>query len=135
MEDKTTATEGDWDFSKERVYLQGMISVRFNFFLAMYTIMIAGSANIQSRWVLVAVLAIGAAISIGISVTLFHAQRKLGVVLAELRKDPKHPLTITDARCPGQGVGKLIGFWIPAFCCATLIAGLALALIGVIPAH
>lgn len=52
-------TKENWDLSQERAFVENLLSQRFNFFLIMFSLVIAGAVNANTKFELVAILSIG----------------------------------------------------------------------------
>ena len=127
--DKTSPV---WDMSQERAFIETLLNQRFNFFLVVFSLAVAGVINSKGNLQLSLVLSIGAAITALLASTLARSQEKLGLILADLRTDPSHPVSIIDSRArKGGSRMRIVGIWIPRLCSGTLIVGAALAWLGV----
>ncbi len=120
-----------WDMSQERVFIEQLLNQRFNFFLVIFSLVIAGCFNAKSQPHLLTILIIGAIGTTLLASALARSQEKLDIILEDLSRDPSHPATIINSRSNARGSRRrLIGIWIPRLCCLTLITGALLASVG-----
>jgi len=130
MRDKTSPV---WDMSQERVFIENLLNQRFNFFLVVFSVVLAGSINSKAQLQMQIILSIGAIITCLLSTVLGRSQEKLDLVLADLFSDPSHPAAIINKRAKEGGRRRrLVGKWIPRLCCAILIIGAVLAWFNVL---
>jgi hypothetical protein len=123
-----------WDMSQERVFIENLLSQRFSFFLVVFSIVMAGAINSKVQLHLQVVLTLGAVVTTLFAAVLGRSQEKLDLILADLFSDPSHPAAIIDRRAKkGGSRRRLLGVWIPRFCCAVLILGAVLAWFGELP--
>jgi hypothetical protein len=122
-----------WDMSQERAFIENLLARRFNFFLVFFSIVLAGSVNAKTQPQLEIVLGIGSTICILFAMVLARSQEKLDLCLADLFADESHPAAIIDRRASkGGSRRRYLGVWIPRLCCAVLIVGFVLSLLGVL---
>ena len=122
-----------WDMSQERVFIENLLNQRFSFFLVVFSLVLAGAINSKAQLQLQIVLTLGAIITTLFAAVLGRSQEKLDLILNDLFSDSSHPAAIIDSRANKEGSRRrLIGFWIPRICCVVLIAGAALAWVGVL---
>jgi hypothetical protein len=131
-----------WDMSQERIFLESLMNQRFTFFVAVFSAVIAGVLNAKSQFYLKSVLVIGAAVELLLWPLIFRAQYKLNLIVNYLMADDSHPMTIieeevrTRARCIASWVMSsrvrqyMVGVAVPLVCCAILIFGASVALMG-----
>lgn len=134
---KQTATERDkagpvWDMSQERVFIENLLSQRFNFFLVFFSLVVAGAINAKLQYQLQIILGIGSLICALLASTLERSQEKLDLILSDLFADETHPASIIDRRASkGGSRRRIIGFLIPRLCCALLMLGFILSLFNI----
>lgn len=117
-----------WDMSQERVFIEQLLNQRFNFFLILFSVTVAGAVNVRSQALLIGVLAIGLVIEALLALVLARSQKKLDLILNELKKDKYHPMSVIDGMAGSTGSKRrLIGIWIPRLCCTLLLLALAAA--------
>ena len=133
-----------WDMSQERVFFENLLNQRFNFFLILFSLVIAGAINCKEQLHLQIVLSLGSIVTVLFALVLGRSQEKLDLILKDLFSDSSHPAAIIDSRANKVGrrrrlIGgsrrRLIGVWIPWICCAFLIIGAILACFGVLQAR
>lgn len=118
-----------WDMSQERVFIEQLLNQRFNFFLTIFTLVIAGAINAKQQLHLQIILCLGLAIEFALASLLARSQEKLDLILRDLFSDSSHPATIIDARAKPEGSRRrLVGVWIPRTCCVVLFLAVILAL-------
>jgi len=124
-----------WDMSQERAFIESLLTQRFNFFLVLFSIVIAGSVNAKTQVQLRIILGIGTVVGVLFASVLGRSQEKLDLILNDLFTDDSHPATIIDKKAKKSGSRRrLIGVWIPRLCCAVLIVLFALAICGALRA-
>jgi hypothetical protein len=111
-----------WDISQERAFIEGLLGQRFNFFLVFFSFVIGGALNFKGDALSQAgVLSLGTVICFFLMLPIRRAQQKLDLIISILLEDSEHPFTVIDRLArPGSSKRKLIGYYIPAFCFATL---------------
>lgn len=120
-----------WDMSQERVFMEQLLNQRFNFFLAIFTLVIAGSVNAKQQLHLHVILWLGFAIELALASLLARSQEKLDLTLEDLFSDPSHPVTIINGRAKlGGSRRRLVGIWVPRVCCVILFIAAVLAAFG-----
>jgi hypothetical protein len=126
--DKTSPV---WDMSQERAFVENLLGQRFNFFLVFFSVVLAGSVNAKTQIQLQILLGIGSAVSLLFASVLGRSQEKLDLILDDLFDDDSHPATIINNRAKKSGSRRRwIGVAIPRVCCAILILGFILSLLG-----
>ena len=119
--------------SQERAFIENLLNQRFNFFLVVFSLVLAGALNSKVQLHLQLVLTIGSILAVLLAAVLARSQEKLDIILADLFSDASHPATIANNRArKGGGRRQLIGLWIPRFCCAILVLGAIFAWIGIL---
>lgn len=123
-----------WDMSQERVFIEQLLNQRFNFFLILFSVTIAGAVNVKSQGALVSILAVGFAIEFLMALVLARSQDKLDLILKQFESDDYHPVTIIDRLAREANKTKsrrhIVGMWIPRLCCVLLLVGLLAAATG-----
>jgi hypothetical protein len=127
----------DWDFSKEREFMENLFCTRFNFLLVVYSLFVTAAAGSgQNRSLLVGVLFSGAILCGMVWLTIIRAYKKFMLTMRELYKLEQHPVPMIDAETSELGAGRLfrvnpiIAYWAPGFCVLSLLAGAVAALTG-----
>ena len=128
---KPSGVSRQWDMSQERMFIENLLNQRFNFFLIIFSAVIAGAMNaktlIQFRFVLV----IGSVITTLIGITLERSQEKLDIIINELFKEASHPVTVVDKLSRRGGTKRrILGILIPRICCSLLTAIAIFSLFG-----
>jgi predicted neutral ceramidase superfamily lipid hydrolase len=120
----------DWDFSKEREFMENLFCTRFNFLLVVYSLFVtAAAAAAQYRALFISVLFAGATVCFMVWLTIMRAYAKLDVIFKVLyRAFPNHPISIIDKEAAKSGtrlfrVNPIIAYWLPAFTVLSLIGG------------
>lgn len=117
-----------WDMSQERAFIETLLNQRFHFFLIFFSLVIGGSINAKTQLQLQLILTLGSIIAVLLSVAIARTQHKLDLIIDDLKTDPSHPLKIIDDLAGPSGTKRrLIGYWIPSLCSATLALGAILA--------
>ncbi len=131
-----------WDMDRERTHMEGLLCQRFNFFLVVFGIVVAGSTQARDP---LAILSFGAVLAMLLWHPIARAQQKLDLSMGLLQeRDPEHPTKELTRLCeekyhsqwvwyliPPLGGGSrraLVGYWIPGLCCLTLALGTVFAL-------
>jgi hypothetical protein len=133
-----SAIESSWDLSQERVFIENLFCQRFNFFIVIFSLVVAGSAGANTQIKLCSILWIGEVLCILVALTIYRIYVKLIWILRTLHRIPDHPVALSGvaAKKLGMrglfGVNGIIGFIIPVMCCLILLLGAILASIGVL---
>ncbi len=124
-----------WDMSQERAFIETLLNGRFNYILLLFSLITTGMFTVGQYWHLQFVLSIGTAVLFCLTLTVQRAQRKLDLIIDELKSDSAHPVSIIDERAGPSGTKRrLIGFYIP-WALTIVVAVLAvLAVAGCLPA-
>lgn len=139
-DETSLADTGSWDLSQERMFIENLFCQRFNFFIVIYSLVIAGAATTNIQWKLTAILAIGFVLCLLVSLTIYRNYVKLIWILKTLHRNPQHPVAMAQTGIQSLGarrlfgVNSIIGIWIPVFCCITLLVGFVLSFRGALPA-
>lgn len=129
----------EWTMSQEREFMENLFCTRFNFFLVFFSVIVAGAFATTDPVRFRLILALGAALTIPLGLTIARAQTKLNLIIAEIfRNDPLHPAkTINDAANDEIKSGGIswsmrnwIGYWIPLCCWIALTVGMVAAFLG-----
>jgi len=124
-----------WDMSQERMFLETLLTQRFNFFLVFFGFVLAAAINARAQLHLQIVLSLGAFVSFLFAEVLRRSQKKLDLVLDRLFDNPSHPAKIIDNLAGSKGSRRrFIGLWIPLVCWVTLLLGAIAAWSGRFPA-
>lgn len=117
-----------WDMSQERSFIETLLNQRFNFFLVFFSLVIGGGINAKTQLQLQLILTLGSIIVVLLSLVIARTQRKLDLIIDDLKTDPSHPLKIIDDLAGPSGSKRhIIGYWIPPLCSAALVLGSILA--------
>lgn len=125
-----------WDMNQERVFIENLFCQRFNFFIVIFSLVIAGAASTNSQIKFITLLWVGFALCTLVGMTLYRAWVKLDWILRALHADATHPIAVTargieQGRLPTLiGVNPIIGIVIPGACNALLLVGAVLASYG-----
>ena len=118
-----------WDLSQERVHMENLFCQRFNFFIVIFALVIAGASGANTQVKLAALLWIGFVLCVLIALTIYRNYVKLIWILQSLHQIPSHPVAeagvaAKNLRWRGLfGVNSIIGIVIPTICCAVLLVG------------
>lgn len=114
-----------WDISKERAFIEGLVGQRFNFFLIFFSLVLNGFVNAKTHLQLVVVLTAGAIVCSMIAYTLALAQWKLNRILTKLpHQHPFHEISREVYDWSGR---DWIGYIIPIACSIALVIGALLS--------
>ena len=122
-----------WDLSQERVFMENLFCQRFNFFIVIFSLVIAGAAGANTQPKLDAILWVGFLLCALVGLTLYRNYVKLIWILRSLHKIPSHPVAQSGVHVRQLGlrglfgVNAIIGIIIPLVCCSALLAGAVLA--------
>jgi len=112
--------------SQEREFIENLLSQRFNFFLIVFTVVVAGAGTANTQTKQTAILFVGCLLCALIALTVYRIYAKLDEILTILHKEPGHPVAIIREKIKERplkglfGVNPLIGYGIPILCTATL---------------
>ena len=121
-----------WDMSQERAFMETLSNQRLNFFLIIFSIVVAGSVNSKSQLFFQIILGCGFVLCSLLAWTIFRGYQKLGKILNHLKADETHPVKIIDIETPGPSVRRVIGYIVPMMCCFLLLTGFILSLAGIL---
>ena len=131
-----TATSSSWDLSQERVFMENLFCQRFNFFIVIFSLVVAGAAGANTQVKLAAILWIGCALCTLVGLTIYRNYVKLMWILQSLHRIPGHPVSQSGVAVRELGwrglfkVNAIIGVVIPVLCCLILLVGAFLASTG-----
>ena len=129
-----------WDMSQERVFMEQLLNLRFNFFMVFFAAVMAGAAGAGQQYERSIILFIGMLLSVLFCLLLARAQWKLNLCLTNLTAvEPTHPYCIIDQEAnpkkwwwlpPYFSVRRLMGYIIPPICSVMLAVGFVLSMVG-----
>lgn len=116
-----------WDMSQERAFVETLLNQRFNFYMVFFSLVIAGTLNARGQFHLQMITSIGAFVAVLLAMPIMRADKKLALIMNDLKTDPSHPVKIIDDLAgPAWSKRRIVGRWIPVLCSACLcIAALA----------
>jgi hypothetical protein len=131
-----------WDMSQERAFMENLFCQRFNFFIVIFSLVIAGAASANTQKKLSAILLIGSALCLLVALTIYRIYAKLIWILKALHRNEGHPVAVSSKGMKEErgfwglpfGVNWIIGFLIPLLCCAVLLYGSYLSITGTLTA-
>ncbi|HKB66322.1 MAG TPA: hypothetical protein VKC61_10735 [Pyrinomonadaceae bacterium] len=131
-----------WDMSQERAFVENLFCQRFNFFIVIFSLVIAGAASANTQAKLSAILTIGFFLCLLVALTIYRNYVKLIWILRELHGRKDHPIAISSAGIEQEifkmltlfPVNWIIGWFIPSLCCLILLAGALLSFTCVLKA-
>ena len=132
LEDGKTKIPPEWTMSEERGFIETLTNQRLNFFLLIFSIVIAGAINSKIQLFFKTILICGTILCSLLAWTIFRSNKKLGKILKHIKKDQTHPISIIDEQIKGISVRWIIGIAIPMGCSLFLSVATALALKGTI---
>ena len=130
-ESGTQLTHGEsWDLSEERQFMENLFCQRFNFFIVIFSLVIAGAGSANTQLKLVSILWIGFALCLLVALTVYRNFIKLIWILQQLHKQEGHPVRVTGEGVKNKygvralfGVNPIIGIIIPLGCSLVLLVG------------
>jgi hypothetical protein len=99
----------EWDLSQERVFMENLFCQRFNFFIVIFSLVIAGAASANTQPKLDAILWLGFVLCTLVALTLYRNYVKLIWILRSLHKIPEHPVAQAAAHVEQLGLRGLFG--------------------------
>src|SRR6266403_243068 len=126
--------DSSWDMSQERAFIENLFCQRFNFFIVIFSLVIAGAASANTQTKLSAILTTGFLLCFLIALTIYRNYVKLIWILKSLHELKDHPVGASSEgikilRIPKLfGVNWIIGWVIPILCCLILLIGAYLSL-------
>jgi hypothetical protein len=130
----------EWDISQERAFVENLFCQRFNFFIVIFSLVIAGAAGANTQVKLGAILWLGFVLCTLVALTIYRCYVKLDWALRCLHRIPTHPVAQSGVAVEQLGarglfaVNRIIGIIIPILCCSALLAGAILAACGILTA-
>src|SRR6266487_4590644 len=118
-----------WDMSQERAFIENLLSQRFNFFLVVFTVVLAGAATANTQTKQTGILVLGFLLCFLIALTIYRIYAKLDETLKILHETKSHPVAIIGEKINGRGLkggfeaNSFIGIYIPVL--STVILGIA----------
>jgi len=74
-----------WDMSQERMFIENLLSQRFNYFLIFFSLCVAGFANAKNSIYAEIILILGAVIITLFAMVLKRSQQKLDLIFKNLK--------------------------------------------------
>ena len=139
-EPNSVTSHDSWDMSQERAFIENLLCQRFNFFIVIFSLVIAGAASANTQTKLSPILSIGFLLCFLVALTIYRVYVKLIWILKELHQLKDHPVGasstgIKKLRMPKLfGVNWIIGWYVPALCCLILLLGAILSIMGTLKA-
>lgn len=130
----------EWSMSKEREFMENLLCQRFNFLLVVFSIILAGAGSANTQQSLIGILGTGSVVCFLLTLTVYRVHIKHHWIVKALYLVKGHAVSVNNASVQKVGIKKLfsvsrlIGIYIPMFCCLVLIAGVLLAVLGVLKA-
>jgi hypothetical protein len=122
----------DWDFSREREFIENLFCTRFNFFLIAYSLFVTAAATAMStRELFIGVTVAGAGVCIMTWLAIMRAYAKLRVIFDIIYKVfTDHPSAIIDQEVRSSPrrlfrVNHIVAYWLPAFAIGSLLLAAA----------
>jgi hypothetical protein len=118
--------------------MENLPSQRFNFFIVIFSLVIAGSASANTQVKLASILWIGCVLCTLVALTVYRIYVKVIWLLRTLHQIPNHPVAQSGLAVKGMGfrglfgVNAIIGIIVPVVCCSVLLVGALLASLGVL---
>jgi hypothetical protein len=134
-------SNSSWDMSQERVFIENLFCQRFNFFIVIFSLVIAGAAGANTQVKLSAILWIGYVLCTLVALTVYRIYVKLIWILRYLHQIPGHPVAQSGVAIKQLGwrglfgVNQIIGIIIPVICCSALLVGAILASLGILASN
>jgi len=125
-----------WDMSQERAFMENLLSQRFNFFLIVFSVVLAGAATATSQTKQTGILGIGCVLCGLVWLTVYRIHVKVMEILKLLHSDPSHPVSISSKAVKERGVrglfgvNPIVGFYIALLCTVTLLVATYLSWTG-----
>ncbi|OWQ85632.1 hypothetical protein CDN99_21335 [Roseateles aquatilis] len=110
---------------REREFLENLMNSRFNFMLAVYAAVIAGTLATKEAVTAYFVLAVGWTACSALAFATYRAYSVVRPIIEELKRDKTTALSWASEAARGEkfsfSANHMIGWVVPAFCSATLI--------------
>jgi hypothetical protein len=122
-----------WDMSQERAFIENLLCQRFNFFIVIFSLVIAGAASANTKAKLVSILWVGATLCVLLALATYRVYVKLIWILRHLHAISDHPVHVSSEGIKTMGmpilfgVNVIVGVVIPVGCCLVLLTGAILA--------
>jgi disulfide bond formation protein DsbB len=127
---------GDWNMSDEREFMENLLCQRFNFFLVMFSLILAAAFTARPHLDRTLILATGVILSVMVWLTLYRAHVKHHWIMQHLYGRPEHPAAIVNTEVKKQGrksfrsVSWFVGVGIPLLCVLVLLVFTVISAIG-----
>ncbi|HBC3836587.1 hypothetical protein CGI59_13820 [Vibrio parahaemolyticus] len=126
MDVKSNIEIGSWSLSEERVFMENLLCQRFNFFLVLFGLFLAGGfgANDQQKSL---IFGIGFFVELMMWLMVYRAHVKHDWIMKYLYEQHEHPVAQVNEAVKAKGlinfisVSKITGIVMPLSC--TLILG------------
>jgi Na+/glutamate symporter len=131
----------EWNMSQEREFMENLLCQRFNFFLVLYSLTIAGAFNASTSINMVILLLLGFVVCCLVACTVYRAHVKHHWIMQRFYKGDygnEHPIkVVNDAMIEkgwkaGRSVSKLVGIVVPLGCSFFLLGLEILVCLGLI---
>ena len=140
IETQKDQKELGWSYFSEREFVENLVSQRFNYFIVVFSLFITASATVKDVKSLIIILCLGIITLSVIGFTIYRTHVWLDIVFKILHNLPEKNHLFKIIREEQEeskwikrhhgSVNKMIGIYIPLFCCLSLIIGLILVLTG-----
>ena len=130
----------DWDINQERMFMENLLSQRFNFFLVTFSLVLSGAASANSQIKLQLLLLAGLILCLLMWATVYRIYIKVGVTLKMCYEHEDKFLQEIAKRTKQRviaftgGVNSLVGIWIPLTCVLMIAIAFILSLSGTLKA-
>ncbi|MBW2648460.1 MAG: hypothetical protein JRC53_01370 [Deltaproteobacteria bacterium] len=111
--------EDSWNLSDERQFIENLFNQRLNFYLVVYSLVIAGAFNAVDPHDRALVLAIGIFLCAILALSMYRACHKLLLILKLLHRTNGHPVRLSGKlarKVPwplSVSVNHITGIWFP----------------------
>src|SRR5436309_3571616 len=95
-------SDTSWDMNQERQFIENLLSQRFNFFLIVFTVILAGAATANTQTKQTAILVLGFFLCLLIALTVYRIYAKLDEILKVLHEKKSHPVAIISEKIKGR---------------------------------
>jgi hypothetical protein len=139
-ESESISARDSWDMSQERAFIENLFCQRFNFFIVIFSLVIAGAASANTQTKLSAILSIGFVLCLLVALTIYRIYVKLIWILKELHQLKGHPVEASSVGIKKLKMPKLfrvnwiIGWCVPVLCCLILLVGTILSTMCILKA-
>ena len=127
-----------WDLNQERIFLENLLQQRFNFFIVVFTLIMAGGTSANSISELNWLLMVGFFLCILLGLSVYRVFTKVDAVLRMIREIDDHVMHVVAIEAEKRKwpfsfkVNDIIGYVIPLFCLLVIVIWFALANLGYI---